>query len=76
MRAGTSHNASRVPAVYPISRMGTRHNVRFVAKKGTSCTRRVPEILNGYIASHQQPADVPVYPPLRGYTGAGCGPRS
>ena len=68
MKAGTLHNVSRVPVVYPIFGMGTLHNVRFVAKKCTSCTRRVPDILNGYITSHQQPADVPVYPPLKGYT--------
>ena len=78
MRAGTLHNVSRVPVVYPISRMGTLHNVSFVAKKATSCTRRVPEILNGYIASHQQPADVPSVPALRKGTleqGVGQGVR-
>ena len=43
----------RVPAVYPISRMGTRVFGHFVARKAISCTRRVPDILNGYTTSHQ-----------------------
>ena len=48
---------------------------QFVSKKTKPCTRCVPDFLVGYIVSPQQPADVPVYPPLSGYTVAGCGPR-
>ena len=73
MRAGTLHNAGRVPPVYPISRMGTRHNVSFVARKESG----VPSVYRlerfGTPTPINNRSVYLVYPPKRGYTIPGVG---
>ena len=76
-KAGTLHNVSRVPAVYPFQQSGTRVLRPFRIWKGylvyPPCTRnskRVHDIPINNLPRGRVPD------PIGGYTPAGCGPRS